>query len=153
RAVATAGTARQMRTEAQNEAQGNGYRALFPGQIADTLALAEPLAAEEHVELEGLPLQVIETGHTDTVDTTALYVPDPGLIASGDVAYNHGHMYAGAPTAASWAEWIAALDRLAALKPDAVVTGHKDPAHGNPPAVLAESRGYIEYYGQLREAG
>ena len=24
---------------------------------------------------------------------------------------------------------------------------------GNPPAVLAESRGYFEYYGQLREAG
>ena len=24
---------------------------------------------------------------------------------------------------------------------------------GNPPTVLAESRGYLEYYGQLREAG
>jgi hypothetical protein len=32
-----------------------------------------------------------------------------------------------------------------------VVTGHKDPTCGNPPSVLAESRGYLEYYGQLRE--
>ncbi len=40
------------------------------------------------MELEGFPLQVIETGHTDTADTTALYVPDLGLIVSGDVAYN-----------------------------------------------------------------
>jgi len=48
----------------------------------------------------------------------------------------------------------AALDRLAALRPGAVVAaGHKDPTQGNPPAVLAESRGYLEYYGQLREAG
>jgi hypothetical protein len=47
---------------------------------------------------------------------------------------------------------IAALDKLAALRPAAVVTGHKDPTQGHPPSVLAESRGYIEYYGQLREA-
>jgi hypothetical protein len=47
---------------------------------------------------------------------------------------------------------IAALDKLAALNPTAVVTGHKDPTEGNPPSVLAESRGYIEYYGELREA-
>jgi hypothetical protein len=61
-------------------------------------------------------------------------------------------MYLGASTADSRAEWIAALDKLAALDPAAVVTGHKDPTQGNPPSVLAESRGYIEYYGKLREA-
>jgi hypothetical protein len=36
--------------------------------------------------------------------------------------------------------------------PGPVVTGRKDPAQGNPPSVLAESRGYIGYYGKLREA-
>ena len=45
------------------------------------------------------PCEVIETGHTDTVDTTALQVPDLGLIVSGDVAYNHCHMFVGATTA------------------------------------------------------
>jgi glyoxylase-like metal-dependent hydrolase (beta-lactamase superfamily II) len=146
--VATAGTVRMMRGEAQT----NTYQALFPGQIADTLALAEPLATD-HLELEGRPLQVIETGHTDAVDTTALYAPDLGLIVSGDTVYNHCHMYVGASTVASRAEWIAAIDQLATLHPTAVVTGHKDPTCGNPPSVLAESRGYLEYYGQLREAG
>jgi glyoxylase-like metal-dependent hydrolase (beta-lactamase superfamily II) len=86
------------------------------------------------------------------VDTTSLHVPDLGLIVSGDVAYNHCHMYVGATTADSRAEWIAALDQLAALNPAAVVTGHKDPTRGNPPSVLAESREYLEYYGQLHEA-
>jgi hypothetical protein len=28
----------------------------------------------------------------DTADSTSLYVPDLGLIVSGDVAYNHCHM-------------------------------------------------------------
>ena len=149
RAVATPGTVAQMRKNTTSEAL-NTSRARFPGQIADGIALAEPLDAE-HFELEGHPLQVMETGHTDTVDTTSLYVPDLGLIISGDVAYNHCHMYVGATTAEIRAEWIAALDRLAALNPAAVVTGHKDPTQGNPPSVLAESRGYLEYYGQLRE--
>ncbi len=150
RAVATPGTVQQMRKQSTAQAL-NGYRARFPDQIADTITLAEPLDAP-HFELEGLPLEVIETGHTDTVDTTSLHVPDLGLIVSGDVAYNRCHMYVGATTPASRAEWIAALDKLATLSPAAVVTGHKNPTQGNPPAVLAESRGYLEYYGQLREA-
>jgi glyoxylase-like metal-dependent hydrolase (beta-lactamase superfamily II) len=107
--------------EALNPEAVKNDRARFPGQIADTIALPEPLDAE-HLDIEGLPLQVIETGHTDTVDTTSLHVPDLGLIVSGDVAYNHCHMYVGPTTADIRAEWIAALDRLAALNPAAVVT-------------------------------
>jgi glyoxylase-like metal-dependent hydrolase (beta-lactamase superfamily II) len=147
RAVASAGTVRQMRAAAQN----TSARVRFAGQIADSLTLAEPLE-EERLELEGRPLHVIETGHTDTTDTTALHIPDLDLIVSGDVAYNHCHMFVGATTAASRAEWIAALDTLAALNPAAVVAGHKDPTRGNPPSVLADSRGYLECFGQLREA-
>ena len=152
RAAATPGTVEQMRKQTTPEALNNGLRARFPGQIAETVALAEPLE-DAHVELEGLPLLVIEAGTTDTLDTTSLYVPDLGLIVSGDVAYNHCHMFVGATTAESRAEWIAALDRLAVLNPAAIVTGHKDPTRGNPTSVLFESRGYLEYYGELREAG
>lgn len=151
RAVATAGTVEQMRKHTTPEALNSGFRARFPGQIADTVALAEPVGAAPF-ELEGLPLVVVETGHTDTLDTTSLYVPDLALIVSGDVAYNHCHMFVGPTTAESRDEWIAALDRLAALNPSAVVAGHKDPNRGNPPSILDESRGYLEYYGELRKA-
>jgi hypothetical protein len=41
---------------------------------------------------------------------------------------------------------------LAGMMP-AQSTASAGPTQGNPPAVLAESRGYLEYYGQLREAG
>jgi len=133
------------------QALDNSLRARFPGQIADTIPLPEPLESPE-IQLEGSAIEVIETGHTDTLDTTSLHVPDLGLVVSGDVVYNHCHMYVGATTTDSRAEWIAALDRLAALNP-AVVSGHKDPTQGNPPAVLADTRGYLEYYGQLRQAG
>jgi len=150
RAVATTRTVRHMQ-QPGTQALDNSLRARFPGQIADTIPLPEPLESPE-IQLEGSAIEVIETGHTDTLDTTSLHVPDLGLVVSGDVVYNHCHMYVGATTTDSRAEWIAALDRLAALNP-AVVSGHKDPTQGNPPAVLADSRGYLEYYGQLRQAG
>ncbi|GGM62402.1 MBL fold metallo-hydrolase [Dactylosporangium sucinum] len=148
RVVATAGTVRQMQ---DGQGLDISLRTRFPGQIADTVPLPEPLTSPE-LQLEGCPILVIDTGHTDTADTTSLHVPDLDLIVSGDVAYNHCHMFVGATTPESRAEWIAALDRLAALHPAAVVCGHKDPTQGNPPAVLGESRGYLEYYGQLRDA-
>jgi len=150
RVVAAPRTARHVQ-EQDTQPPDNALRARFPGQIADTIPLPEPLDSPE-IQLEGSAIEVIETGHTDTLDTTSLHVPDLGLIVSGDVAYNHCHMYVGATTPDIRAEWIAALDRLAALNPASVVCGHKDPTQGNPPTVLAESRGYLEYYGQLRQA-
>ena len=147
RAVASPGTVGVMRRDSQLAT----YRALFPGQIA-TIATPEPLDTD-HVEVEGHRLQIIQTGHTDCVDSTSLYVPDLGLIVSGDVVYNHCHMYVGDTTRASRSEWIAALDKLAALNPTAVVAGHKDPACGNPPSAVTESRGYIQSYGELYDAG
>jgi glyoxylase-like metal-dependent hydrolase (beta-lactamase superfamily II) len=151
RVVAAPGTAQHMQRQ-DNQPLDDALRERFPGQIAGTVPPPEPLGQPEF-ELEGSAIEVIEAGHTDTQDTTSLHVPDLGLIVSGDVAYNHCHMYVGATTPDSRAEWIAALDRLAALNPTAVVSGHKDPTQGNPPSVLAESRGYLEYYGQLRDAG
>ena len=150
RVAAAPGTVRHMQQQ-DNHPPENSIRALFPDQVAGNVPLPEPLESRE-IPLEGSVIKVIETGHTDTVDTTSLHAPDLGLIVSGDVAYNHCHMYVGDTTADGRAEWIAALDQLAALNPDSVVCGHKDPTQGNPPTVLAESRGYLEYYGQLRQA-
>jgi glyoxylase-like metal-dependent hydrolase (beta-lactamase superfamily II) len=151
RPVAAPRTARHMRQQ-DTQPLDNSLRARFPGQIAEAVPLPEPLDSPE-IPLEGSAIEVIETGRTDTVDTTSLHVPDLDLIVSGDVAYNHCHMYVGDTTTDGRAEWIAALDRLAELNPTSVVCGHKDPTQGNPPTVLAESRDYLEYYGQLRDEG
>jgi metal-dependent hydrolase (beta-lactamase superfamily II) len=82
----------------------------------------------------------------------ALAVATKGTVEQMRVAYNHCHIYVGATTADSRSEWTASLDRLAALHPTAVVTGHKDPTQGNPPSVLTESQEYIQFYGKLPEA-
>jgi hypothetical protein len=71
----------------------------------------------EALELEGHPLIPIETGHTDTAGTTSLHAPSIGLIAAGDVVYNHTHPYQAESTPHTRLEWIAALDKLEALEP------------------------------------
>jgi len=152
RAVATAGTVEQMRKGSNPKALDEGFRKWFPGQLSDTVVLADPLDSSQF-DIEGCLLHVIETGHTDAPDSTSLHVPDLDLIVSGDVAYNRCHMFLAQTTPESRGNWMAALDRLAALKPTAVVTGHKDPIQGNPPTVIDDSRAYIEFYDKQCSAG
>src|SRR4051794_24347669 len=75
RAVASAGTVRVIRGVARLDT----YRALLPNQLADKIVVPDALDSD-HFDLEGHELRVIETGHTDSVDSTSLHVPEAGLI-------------------------------------------------------------------------
>jgi glyoxylase-like metal-dependent hydrolase (beta-lactamase superfamily II) len=152
RAVATAGSIEIVQNSIKSEGLDRGFRAWFPNLISDTIVVPEPLESMQ-LELEGRPLLVVDTGHTDVANSTSLHVPDLDLIVAGDVVYNRCHMFLGATTPQSRAEWISALDTLAALRPAAVVAGHKDPTQGNAPSTIDESRAYIEFYSEQRDAG
>ena len=58
----------------------------FPGLIPDSPVVYQPIP-DDGFELEGHRLLAIETGHTDTDDTTVLHVPSIGLVVAGDVAW------------------------------------------------------------------
>jgi hypothetical protein len=75
------------------------------------------------IDLEGHDLVVVEVGHSDTDDTTCLHVPSIGLVVAGDVAYNDVHLYLAESNAHTRREWIAALDTIEALHPQAVQAG------------------------------
>ena len=89
---------------------------MFPGQVATKLVSPEPYEHDTFT-LEGHELRIIEQGRTDSPDSTSLYVPSIGLIVAGDVVYNQCRMYVGDTTPESRKNWIADLDRLAALNP------------------------------------
>jgi metal-dependent hydrolase (beta-lactamase superfamily II) len=126
--------------------------------VDSLMTIREATALGDWIELRDPQLTTIYIthGHGDHYSGLPVVldrVPDARAVATkAAVAYNHCHMYVGATTVDSRAEWIDALDKLAALHPTAVVTGHKDPTEDNPPSVLAESQSYIEYDGNLREA-
>ena len=117
----------------------NFWRRLFPGEIPDRLLVAEPLENNE-LELEGHKLAAVNAGRTDAAHSTCLHVPSIGLIVGGDAVYNGIHPYLGETDAQSRIEWIETLDRLEALKPSAVIAGHKVPENDDDPRIIAETR-------------
>jgi glyoxylase-like metal-dependent hydrolase (beta-lactamase superfamily II) len=147
RAVATASVLDRMPSQLEPEMMDGIFRRGFPGQIPDDPGMAERVDAA--FELEGHPLIPLDAGFTDTADSTSLHVPSIGLIVAGDVVYNDTHPYMAETTAGTRQEWIAALDRLEALAPRAVVAGHKVPENADDPRHIAETRQYLRDFNHL----
>jgi glyoxylase-like metal-dependent hydrolase (beta-lactamase superfamily II) len=125
-------------------------RSMFPGQVPTKLVAPEPYEHDTFT-LEGHELRIIEQGHTDSADSTSLYVPSIGLIVAGDVVYNQCHMYVGDTTPESRLNWIADLDRLAALNPTMVVAGHKKPGAPDSPSTIQETKRYLQDFDRLQK--
>ncbi|KAF5642283.1 Zn-dependent hydrolase [Fusarium tjaetaba] len=122
------------------------WEKLFPGQIPPTLRVAEPLE-RDYLELEGERLEVVRTGHTDTDDTTTLWVPSIKLAVTGDAVYANTHPYLGeSGTAAKRKEWIKGLDTITALEPSHVVGGHSDPSRSFGPEAIKDTKKYLEVF-------
>jgi glyoxylase-like metal-dependent hydrolase (beta-lactamase superfamily II) len=139
---ATAGTIEVMRRQA-GPSREQLFDRIFPGQIPETPVLAEPVPARGFL-LEGNPVVAVETGHTDTDQTSVLHVPSIGLVVAGDVAYNGVHQYVVEGGHGGLQEWLRALDRVAGLHPRAVVAGHKNKNRPNDPAIVHETRQYLQ---------
>jgi glyoxylase-like metal-dependent hydrolase (beta-lactamase superfamily II) len=125
-------------------------RRLFPGQVPTKLVAPEPYEHDTFT-LEGHELRIIEQGRTDSPDSTSLYVPSIGLIVAGDVVYNQCRIYVGDTTPESRKNWIADLDRLAALKPRMVVAGHKKSGAPDSPAAIEETKRYLEDFDRVQK--
>ncbi len=124
---------------------------LWPGQLATRLVAAESFESDTFT-IEGHEFRIIEQGRTDGLHTTSLYVPSIGLVVAGDVVYNQCHMYVGDTTPESRKNWIAALDRLAALKPSMVVAGHKKPGAPDSPSAIEDTKRYLLDFDRLQRS-
>ncbi|MEV7605780.1 MBL fold metallo-hydrolase [Paenarthrobacter sp. NPDC089322] len=123
----------------------------FPGQVASGSIIVRPITA--NLLLQGESVQVLELGHTDTDDTTALWIPSTRLIVAGDSVYNRCHLALNEVRDGGAAQWLAALDILDRLHPDYVVAGHADPDGDHRPGSIAETRRYITDYLRALEQG
>jgi glyoxylase-like metal-dependent hydrolase (beta-lactamase superfamily II) len=127
------------------------WQARFGGKLPETLVYPEPLAGAR-LELEGHELVAIEVGHTDTDATTILHVPDIGLVVAGDAAYNDVHQFLAESDHERRAEWLAALDTIEALRPRAVVAGHKRADRTDDPGIVEETRKYIRDFDEIADS-
>lgn len=129
----------------------NVYRDLFPGRLTQTFIVPQPLYGDSF-ELEGNQIQIIQQGHTDSPDSTSVYVPALKLVVAGDVVYNHCNVYVGAiRNQDDYKQWIAALDRLAKLQPKFVVAGHKKPGMADTPEIIDQTKQYLTDFMTMKE--
>jgi glyoxylase-like metal-dependent hydrolase (beta-lactamase superfamily II) len=137
---ATDGTVAQMRKQLQGK--DDGFAKTFSGVPENTPVLAVPVPAEGF-RLEGRILQAVETGHTDTDDSSVLHVPSIDLVVAGDVVYNGVHQMMLEGGDGGLQAWLDGIDRLAELNPRHVVAGHKNKDRPDDPKILDETRQYL----------
>jgi glyoxylase-like metal-dependent hydrolase (beta-lactamase superfamily II) len=150
RALATPAVVAKMKLQITPEKLNARWRKLFPNQISDVISVADPMEGNE-IDLEGNKLVVVKVGHTDTDDSTCLHVPSIGLLVAGDAVYNGIHLFLNESNKQTRLEWIAALDQIDALKPLAVVAGHKIPGNNDSPRNVEETRQYLRDFIRLNE--
>lgn len=144
RAIATPKT-----VEFAHQQQVGFYRKLLPGQLPALITYPEPYE-QDTFELEGHELRIIQQGHTDGPDSTSLWVPSIGLVVAGDVLYNQCHQYVAELTPEILENWLAALDRLAALNPKIAIAGHKKPAAPHTPDAIGWTKKYLTDFARLK---
>jgi len=149
KAIATSKVLTIMQKQMSPQVMAGLWEKRFPGQIPSKIVMADRLERDTF-HLEGHKLVVVDIGHTDTDNSTCLYVPSLGMVVAGDLAYNGVHPYlAESQTHEKRMEWIAALDRIEALKPSEVIAGHKRETNGDGPNVIGETRQYIRDFDRL----
>jgi glyoxylase-like metal-dependent hydrolase (beta-lactamase superfamily II) len=142
KAFATPSVVAAMRNQIKPDVVRSFWEPRFPGQVPAELVVSEVLDGNT-LYLEGEELNVVHLGHTDTSDTTALHVPSIGLVVSGDAVYNNTHLYLAECDERARGEWLAALDKIEALHPRAVIAGHGVLDPDSSPRHIEETRRYI----------
>ncbi len=151
RAFAVPAVIEQMRQWSTPEVLASFWNSRFPGQIPDHIVLADPLP-NHTIDLEGHDLVAVELGHTDTDKTTCLHVPAFGLVIAGDAAYNDVHLYLAESSQEGRRDWIAALDTIESLHPQAVIAGHKRADRYDDPGIIEETRQYIRDFDRIAQS-
>lgn len=137
---ATEGTIRQMHEQLKGKEAG--FAKSFDEVPENTPVLAVPVP-EDGFLLEGQVLRAVETGHTDTDDSSVLHVPSIGLVVAGDVVYNGVHQMMLEGAGGGLQAWLDGIDKIAALNPLHVVAGHKNKDLPDDPKTIDETRQYL----------
>ncbi|EGU73297.1 hypothetical protein FOPG_18698 [Fusarium oxysporum f. sp. conglutinans race 2 54008] len=150
-AVATPATIKHMEQQIEDGVFNTMWNAYFPGQIFTPFTLAKPLPETLQFKLQDRWIfQAVECGHSDTYDSTILWVPDLKLAVCGDVVYGQVHqMFFEANTKAKRDEWTRAVEKVEALNPVYVVPGHRQAEEMDGVWHLETTKNYIADFGKI----
>ncbi len=90
----------------------------------------QPISEDMSFELGNCAVEILLTpGHTPT--NLSVWVPEDGVLFTGDCLINGYLPNLDAGTSDDWKTWLKSLDRIAALRPRVVIAGHGPGAQGD----------------------
>ena len=104
------------------------------------------LAGDTTLTIDGLTIVAREFGKAEANSATVYYLPQSGDLYVGDLVLNHLHALYGE---AATSEWLAALDRLDVVFPNARTIHPGHGASGRKATLLADERSYVVTTRQL----
>ncbi|MRV74872.1 MBL fold metallo-hydrolase [Duganella sp. FT92W] len=143
RIVATAGTVAAMQKKAA--AKVAYWGPILKDNAPHGIVMPEVLAGDE-IKLEGEKLVVAGLDGA-TPDRTFVWIPSIRAVAGGVVLFSGLHVWtADTQTVESRQQWLATLDRIAALKPVTVVPGHFQPGVAFTPESIGFTADYLRRF-------
>lgn len=136
----------QTRTEEAALRLAQRREALFPWVDENTQLLEADVFVEGDLDFElgGVKFALRHVGPAHATEDLALLVKNDGVLYAGDLVFRGRIPFVGDADSASW---IAAMDKLIALKPRVLVPGHGG-ASRQPAADLVFTRDYLKYLRQ-----
>jgi glyoxylase-like metal-dependent hydrolase (beta-lactamase superfamily II) len=122
---------------------------MFPDSIVTPTVLPSM-----HLTVDGEKIEVIPdlTGDVITGVNSVLWIPSISTVLASDVIFNNVHAWFGSSDTTSRKAWRKSIERIATLKPKAVIAGHKrDVSLPDSPNVLQAMDHYIADYDSLRK--
>jgi len=127
------------------DAERKSAATFFGGQALDNTVVPEALD-DRVVRVDDAELHVIELEQADIAPTSIVHIPTIDTVIAGDAVYNGVNPFLAASGPADWPNWVASVDRIAALNPTTVIAGHKAPTRGDEATCLGETRDYLEKF-------
>lgn len=124
-----------------------------PGETPDS-AVTPQLLPSNRLTVDGEVIEVVPdlTGDVQIASNSFLWIPSLRTALAGDIIFNEVHPWLGASDSTTRQAWRRALQRIADLKPAAVVAGHKRVATSpDSPELLVAMRQYLDDFDALRK--
>jgi len=97
-----------------------------------------PIHEDTRFDLGGTTAEILLTpGHTAT--NLSVWIPDDGVMFTGDCLIREYLPNLDAGTHSDWRIWLHSLERIEALKPSIVVTGHGPVSRGDEVAKILDT--------------
>jgi glyoxylase-like metal-dependent hydrolase (beta-lactamase superfamily II) len=102
----------------------------------------EPLT-ENVIELEGERIETLPRFMGDLKYNSVVYIPSIKTLYGSDVLFNDAHMFTCEITAEGRRQWLADIDRLAAMDADVYIPGHARPGMRFDDSCLTFTKNYL----------